>query len=143
MHNQDSKKKTAQKGFSLTELLVALAILALIMGVAAPRIIGQLSKSKTKTAQIQIEQFDAALELFLLDAGRYPTTSEGLEVLIRNVSDDPFWSGPYINKRTTPLDPWGRAYKYDPADTAGPTVFSYGADGEEGGEGENADVFPS
>ncbi len=139
------RKRTApapQKGFSLTELLVALAILALVMGLAAPRIIGQLSKSKVKTAQIQIEQFDAALELFLLDTGRYPTNVEGLEILIKNVSEDPFWSGPYINKRNTPLDPWGRSYQYDPARSPGPPVFSYGADGEEGGEGENADVYP-
>ncbi len=143
MRKVELKRRTAQKGFSLTELLVALAILALIMGVAAPRIIGQLSKSKTKTAQIQIEQFDAALELFLLDAGRYPSSTEGLEILIRNVSDDPFWAGPYINKRATPLDPWGRAYKYDPSSDNGPTVYSFGADGEEGGEGENADVYPS
>lgn len=132
-----------QAGFSLTELLVALAILALIMGVAAPRIIGYLGTSKVKTAQIQIEQFDAALELFLLDVGRYPTQEEGLDVLIRNVSDDPLWAGPYVNKRSTPLDPWGRPYFYDPVFENGPVVFSLGADGVEGGEGDNADVYPA
>lgn len=143
MQLTQTNKTNLQRGFSLTELLVALAILALIMGVAAPRIIGQLAKSKTKTAQIQIEQFDAALELFLLDVGRYPTANEGLETLIVNTSNEPFWSGPYIDKRTTPLDPWGRSYKYDPENEFGPTVYSFGADGEEGGEGENADVYPS
>ena len=112
------------------------------MGVAAPRIIGYLGSSKTKTAQIQVEQFDAALELFLLDVGRYPTSDEGLDALVRNVGDEPFWAGPYIDKRTTPSDPWGRAYAYDPSGNLGPLVYSLGADGEKGGEGEDADVYP-
>ncbi len=137
------RKLSEQRGFSLTELLVALAILALIMGVAAPRIIGYLGSSKVKTAQIQVEQFDAALELFLLDLGRYPTTDEGLEALVANVSGDPLWAGPYLNKRAAPLDPWGRAYFYDPAADNGPLIFSLGADGVKGGEGDNADVYPA
>ncbi|MEL7487163.1 MAG: type II secretion system major pseudopilin GspG [Pseudomonadota bacterium] len=142
MVRKHARDKTREAGFSLTELLVALAILALIMGVAAPRIIGYLGSSKSKTAQIQIEQFESALELYLLDVGRYPTAEEGLDALVSNVADAPFWAGPYIDKRAAPLDPWGRAYAYDPAGAAGPTVYSLGADGAAGGEGEDADVYP-
>ncbi|MEM9704504.1 MAG: type II secretion system major pseudopilin GspG [Pseudomonadota bacterium] len=133
----------AENGFSLTELLVALAILALITGLAAPRIVGYLSTSKTKAAKIQVEQYNAALELFLIDIGRYPTTEEGLESLTRNVADEPFWAGPYLNKREAPADPWGRAYRYEVNAGAGPSVYSLGADGAPGGTGENADVYPN
>ena len=136
------EKNQKQRGFSLTELLVALAILSLIMGLAAPRIIGYLSSSKTKTAQIQVEQLKSALELYLIDIGRYPSNDEGLQGLIENVSDSPYWSGPYLDKKTAPTDPWGAAYQYLTDEAAEPVVFSFGADGIDGGEGDNADIFP-
>jgi len=123
------------------ELLVVLAILALIIGLVAPRVIGYLSSSKTKTATIQVNYIKAALDLFLLDVGRYPTEDEGLKVLVTNDGKLENWNGPYLDKKNVPEDPWGQPFRYKPGSNGQqPEVFSLGADNEEGGEGENQDV---
>ncbi len=131
---------TRQRGFSLIELIVVLVILGLLATIVGPKVIERLSKGKTEIAKIQLARLDGALGLYRFDVGRYPSTAEGLEALIDNPGMDN-WSGPYLDKSTLPKDPWGHEYQYRSPGLHGDfDLFSYGADGIEGGEGDNADV---
>ena len=85
-----------QAGFTLVEMLVVLAIIGLLVGLVAPRVFGQLAEAKVRTAHIQIESFKNALDLFYLDAGRYPTTQEGLQALNTRPANVAGWGGPYV-----------------------------------------------
>ncbi len=127
-------------GFSLLELIVVLMILGLLAGVIGPRVIGEGSKGKVKIARIQIEELAPAVEAFRLEVGRYPTTSEGLRALVENTGTAG-WDGPYLRKKIVPKDPWKREYQYlSPGQHGDYDIWTYGADGVEGGEGEDADV---
>jgi general secretion pathway protein G len=132
----------AADGFTLIELLVVLTIIGLIMGLIGPRVLGYLEDSRAKTAKLQIESLSSALDLFYLDAGRYPTTSEGLDALAQRPSDIAIWNGPYIKGGRVPADPWGHAYQYrSPVDHNPPyEIVSFGSDGREGGAGNAADI---
>ncbi len=131
----------SDKGFSLIELIVVLVILGLLAAVVGPRIFDKLAQSKQQIAKIQIKELEGALSLFSFDVGRFPTTSEGLEALIRNPGNLEAWKGPYLSKNELPLDPWRKPYVYrSPGQHGDFDLFSYGPDGVEGGEGENADV---
>lgn len=130
-----------QAGFSLLELLIALVILALIMGLVGPRLLGYLSRAKSQTASAQIENLEGALDLFLLDVGRYPSEQEGLNALITAPDRIRGWNGPYLDEDEVPLDPWGNGFHYAiVADRTKPRVYSFGRDNAEGGEGEDADL---
>ena len=105
-----------------------------------PRVLGQLGGAKSKTAVVQIADLDKSLELFKLDVGRYPTTAEGLQALVKQPGSIAGWNGPYL-KGALPNDPWGNAYRYtSPVANGGFEIVSLGADNAPGGEGENADV---
>lgn len=128
-------------GFTLLELLVVLVILGLLASLVGPQVLKQVGGSKTKTAALQIEEFATALDLFHLEVGRYPTTQEGLEALIHKPANARFWNGPYLGKKVIRDDPWGNPYVYEsPGQHGGYDLYSLGADGRDGGEGENADV---
>jgi general secretion pathway protein G len=138
---QDARISRAQAGFSLMELLVALVILALVMGIVAPRVIGYLSRAKSQTAEAQVKNIQGALDLFLMDVGRYPTETEGLEALMEAPAGSAGWAGPYLDEEAVPTDPWGKPYLYaSTEDGLRVRVYSLGRDGTEGGEGEDADV---
>jgi general secretion pathway protein G len=133
--------KSTNKGFTLLELLVVLVILGLLASLVGPQVIKQIGGSKVKTAALQIEEFATALDLFSLEVGRYPKTEEGLEALIEKPSAARFWNGPYLKKKVIRQDPWGNEYIYrSPGEHGAYDLVSLGADGNEGGEGENADV---
>jgi general secretion pathway protein G len=135
------KWEKRSRGFSLIELIVVLVILGLLAGLVAPAVINRLIKARRVIAQRQINLFETALDSFKLDVGRYPTTEEGLQVLIRNTGNIPNWNGPYLNKIVVPLDPWKHEYVYrSPGQHGEFDVYSLGPDGREGGEGENADI---
>lgn len=130
------------EGYTLLELLVVLAILALILGVAAPMIMKQFGAAKSKTAAIQVRALATNLEFFMLDVGRYPSEGEGLKALREKPADAKGWNGPYVSQATNLVDPWGQAYLYKPlADKMAPfEIKSLGSDGKAGGEGEDRDV---
>jgi general secretion pathway protein G len=98
-----------------------------------------LGGAKSKSAAIQIRDFEQALELYKLDVGRFPGSNEGLNALVRQPSSAKGWNGPYLKKDDVPMDPWGNPYQYR---VSGSTIdiSSYGADGRQGGSGEDADV---
>jgi len=130
-----------QRGFTLVEILVVITIIGLIMGLVGPRVLSYLGESKSKAAKIQIESFGSALDLYFLDHGRYPTTSEGLTALVQRTGSSRTWNGPYLKGSTVPADPWGQPYLYRSPGEHGPyDVVSYGSDGQEGGTGTAADI---
>jgi general secretion pathway protein G len=135
-------QRSADPGFTLIELLVVLTIIGLIVGLVGPRVLGYLAESRTKTAKLQIESFSSSLDLFYLDTGRYPTTSEGLNALAERPADVTVWNGPYLKGGRVPLDPWGNPYQYrSPVDHTPPyEILSFGSDGREGGTGNAADI---
>ena len=129
-----------RKGFTLIELLVVMVILAMLAAIVGPRLFKNVGKGKQSTAKTQIEMLGQALDSYRLDTGHYPTTSEGLTALMTN-SGATGWDGPYLKKETVPNDPWLKPYQYQSPGTHGDyDLFSYGADGAPGGEGENKDV---
>jgi general secretion pathway protein G len=132
----------AADGYTLIEMLVVLTIISLLMGLIGPRVLGYLSDARVKTAHLQIESLSSALDLFYLDAGRYPTSSEGLDALAQRPADVPIWNGPYVKGGRVPVDPWGHAYQYrSPVEHNPPyEIVSFGSDGREGGTGNAADI---
>ena len=133
-------KRAAQSGFTLMELLVVLAILGLLMSLVGPQVLNQLGGAKSKTAGIQIKDLEQALEMYKLDVGRFPSTAQGLGALVAKPADASGWNGPYL-KSDVPLDPWKREYHYKyPGEKGELDIFSYGANGAPGGDGEDADV---
>lgn len=134
-------RRAAQRGFTLVELLVVITIIGLIMGLVGPRVLNYLTESKAKAAKIQIESLSSALDLYFLDVGRYPTTSEGLTALVRRPGSTASWNGPYLKGGLVPADPWGNAYVYrSPGEHGTYDIISYAADGTEGGTGAAADI---
>ena len=130
-------------GFTLIEVMIVVVILAILAAVIVPRLMGRPEEAKRTKAQVDIKAIEAALNLYKLDNGFYPTTEQGLEALVKNPETSPLprkWKeGGYLS-RVSP-DPWGRPYKYlCPGEHGELDLFSYGADGEPGGEGKDADV---
>jgi general secretion pathway protein G len=134
-------RRHRQEGYTLVELLVVLAILGLLVAIAAPRLIKYLGSAKADTAKIQVEKLGGVLDLYHLEVGRYPTDQEGLAALVDRPPQAAVWNGPYLKNRESLTDPWGRPYLYrSPGQHGDYDLYSLGADGKEGGEGENRDV---
>src|SRR5271156_177202 len=139
----DVKKaaRPGEQGFTLVEMLVVITIIGLIMGLIGPRVLNYLSESKVKAAKIQLQSFAGALDLFYLDAGRFPSTSEGLSALMQRTPGVAAWNGPYLKGKSLPNDPWNHPYLYRSPGERGPyDIVSYGSDGQEGGTGIAADI---
>lgn len=135
MSNKLMKKR--EKGFTLVELLLVLVILALIGTVVLPTIIGQAEGAKVKAAASQISRLSMSVETFYLDTG---VTPESLNDLVNEPPGVTGWNGPYV-KNSLLKDPWGKEYQFrSPGDHGEFDIFSYGADGQSGGEGKNADI---
>ena len=133
--------RRGEAGFTLVEMLVVISIIGLIMGLVGPRVLNYLTESKAKAAKIQIESFSSALDLFYLDTGRYPSTSEGLGALAQRPGSIAAWNGPYLKNGLVPEDPWGHPYQYrSPGQHGAYDIVSYGTDGQEGGTGTAADI---
>ncbi len=128
-------------GFTLIELMVVIIILGILATLVGPKMFGRVGEAKQKAAAVQIELFGTALDSLRLDAGRYPTTAEGLEALVAPVSGLDEWNGPYLKKKKIPSDPWNNPYVYEsPGINGDYDLISYGADKMAGGEKENGDI---
>jgi general secretion pathway protein G len=135
------RKRRGERGFTLVEILVVITIIGLIMSLVGPRVLNYLTESKAKAAKIQIESFSSALDLYFLDNGRYPSSSEGLRALVQRPGSTMSWNGPYLKGAVVPADPWGNSYVYRAPGQHGTfDIVSYGADGQEGGTGSASDV---
>lgn len=133
-----------QRGFTLLEMLVVLVIIGLLAGLVGPRLFSKVDQSKVTTAQTQVKMLRGAIENIRLDIGRYPTADEGLALLGKPPAAAELaarWRGPYLDD-ALPLDPWGNAYRYavPGADGHGFALYSLGADGKPGGEGDARDL---
>ncbi|GAA6133368.1 GspG family T2SS major pseudopilin variant XcpT [Oceaniserpentilla sp. 4NH20-0058] len=130
-----------QSGFTLIEIMVVLAILAGLVAMVAPNIIGEAGAARVKTAKAEMANISQALDIYKLDNFSYPSTSQGLEALVSKPSGSPepknYKSGGYMKK--LPIDPWGNPYLYF-SKSGKYEIVSFGADGEEGGEEDNADI---
>ena len=130
-----------QAGFTLIEIMVVMVIIGLLMALVGPNLIGRSEKAKSQAAAMQIERLGTVLDTFRLDVGRYPTTQEGLQVLVQRPMGVDRWDGPYLNKGV-PKDPWDRPYIYrSPGEAGRPyDLYSLGADGAPGGTDNNRDI---
>ncbi|MEY8263537.1 MAG: type II secretion system major pseudopilin GspG [Bermanella sp.] len=133
-----------QKGFTLIEIMVVLAILAGLIAMVAPNIIGEAGRAKVKTAKAEMANIALALDMYKLDNFRYPSTSQGIEALASKPAGSPepknYKAGGYMKKM--PVDPWGTPYLYF-SKKSNYEIVSLGADGEEGGEDDAADISSS
>lgn len=138
------KKRTAQKGFTLLELMIVIVILGILGAVVAPRLMDEPDKARVTQAKMQLENFSTAVKKFYLDNGFYPTTDQGLEALVEKPGSGRvpknYPENGYISK--IPQDPWGNDYIYTAPGRKTPfEIMSFGADGSEGGEGYDADIW--
>jgi len=134
-------KRKSQRGITLIEMLVVVVIIGLFVGLVSINLFKKADDAKRTAARANISTFMQALGLYKLDIGAYPTTEQGLQALRVKPEDAAQWAGPYL-KTDIPMDPWGRPYLYKYPGEHGddPDVISLGADGQPGGEGNNADI---
>jgi general secretion pathway protein G len=115
--------------------------MGLLAAIVGPQVMKYLGSSRSETARIQVKNIAASLQLFRLDAGRYPSAQEGLDALVKQPSTVPNWNGPYLPDATAISDPWGKPYRFlVPGKHGEIDVYSLGSDGAEGGTGEAKDV---
>ena len=131
----------ASRGMTLIEILVVLVLIGIVLGIVGGNFIGRGEKAKADAAKIEIGQIGQALDLYKLETGKYPSSSEGLQALVSAPSGAANWNGPYWKKSTIPKDPWGNEYRYSsPGQKGAYDIVSLGADGKEGGEGADKDI---
>ena len=136
-------KRSDQRGFTLIEIMVVVVILGILAGIVVPRLLERPEEARRTKAAVQIRNIEEALGLFKLDNGFYPSTEQGLKALVDKPVNgrvpNRYREGGYIKK--VPVDPWGQPYLYlNPGTHGDYDLFSYGPDGESGGEDENADI---
>jgi general secretion pathway protein G len=142
MHATDKPAmKRGDAGYTLTEMLVVIVIIALIASVLTPSLLGQLARARAKTAALQLDTTTASLELLKDDTGRYPTVAEGLKALTADPGVEG-WLGPYLKSDKSLNDPWGHPIVYTAA-AEGVSVTMLGADGKAGGKGVDQDLTAS
>lgn len=139
--SNENRKRRAQAGVTLIEMLVVVTIIGLFAALVVPRMLKRSDIARVTAARAQINAFMTALGTYKLDTGTFPTTEEGLQALREKPTDVNQWAGPYLPQEI-PNDPWGHPYIYKYPGEHGdePDVISYGQDGQPGGEGLNADI---
>lgn len=135
------KRTRSEAGVTLIEMMVVVTIIALFAALVLPRMMGQADKARVTRARADINGYMTALGAYKLDTGVYPTTEQGLKSLREKPETVDSWQGPYLQKEIS-NDPWGHPYIYRYPGEHGddPDLISYGADGQQGGDGNNADI---
>ena len=134
-------RAAGERGFTLMEMLVVLVVIGLIAAVAVPQVMQLLGSAKSKAAKIQLETLNQSLALYQIDVGEYPAQEPGLAALWQAPPEKPGWAGPYVRREKQLVDPWGRPFIYRAPGTDRPyDLITLGADGAEGGTGEDADL---
>jgi general secretion pathway protein G len=139
--SSSSSPRRAARGFTLLELLVVVLIIGLLTGIVGPRLMSQIGKSEVTAAKAQIDSLDKAVQAYRLDMGQYPTSDQGLKVLVTAPGADTRWRGPYL-KSAVPNDPWGMPYQYRAPGTNNRDfdIVSLGRDKTTGGSGDDGDL---
>ena len=141
MHRPSVDGRARSRGFTLIEIMVVIVILGVLAAIAVPRIMSKPDEARVKAAQTEIAQILQALDLYRLDNQRYPTTEQGLQALAVRPTIEPIPANWKAYLKQPPTDPWGRPDQYlNPGVKGEIDVFSYGADGQRGGEGVDADI---
>ena len=140
-HQEKRRFQSGASGFTLLELLIALLIVGLLVGVVAQNLFGNVSKAERTAAKQQIDALSKALDTYRLDMGSFPTTEQGLAALNKAPAGSARWKGPYL-KKDVPLDPWNNPYQYKaPGQNSQPyEIRSLGRDGRAGGKDEDEDI---
>jgi general secretion pathway protein G len=144
--NKRARRDKRRRGFTLIEIMVVVMIIGMLTSLVGVAVMRQLERAKRKTAAAQIKNFSAAIESYYMDNSRYPSTDQGLKALVTAPSSSPapknYPQGGYLSSGEIPLDPWQNEYIYFSPGTNGGaySIESYGADGMDGGDGDNADV---
>jgi general secretion pathway protein G len=142
MQEVNARSKAIQTGFTLIEIMVVVVIIGLLAAMIAPNVMENLDRAEINRAKQDIRSIETALNLYRLDNFKYPSTDEGLQALVTNPGETaaPNWkSGGYL--KALPQDPWNRQYQYAYPGMQGEfDVYTLGADGQEGGEGHDADI---
>jgi len=135
--------RSPRSAFTLLEILIVVVIIGILAGIVLPRFIGQTDIARANAARAEIRSLMTALETFRIYNSRYPTNGEGLRALVERPADVDTWpDGGFLDQSVVPEDSWGNAYVYVQPGSHGPfDIISYGADGQQGGEGPNADIF--
>ena len=144
MEIKRNKRTKARSGFTMIELVAMLIIIGLLAAVVGNNVMGKIEKAKVTTTKASLKILQSAVNSFNMDTGRYPTEEEGLSALVEEPSDAPNWQpGGYLETTEVPKDGWGREFVYElnPAGGKPFVIISYGADGEEGGEENNEDLY--
>jgi general secretion pathway protein G len=135
-----TKRRDRDAGITLIELLVVMVIIAMFATIVGQRLFKNVERARQTTAKAQISEFESVLDVYRLDLGHYPTNDEGLKALNTRPGNLDKWDGPYLRKDLPP-DPWGHPYVYRfPGQHGEYDLYSLGADAQEGGEGEAADI---
>lgn len=145
MSTMKSLRPSRSRGFTLIEIMVVITILGILAALIVPRVVGRTDDARIAAARQDIASVMQALKLYRLDNGRYPTTEQGLQALITKPSTEPVpmnWKqGGYLERSSVPRDPWGQPYQYlNPGLRGEIDVFSFGADGQSGGQNTDADI---
>ena len=137
-----TRRKTKDDGYTLIELLVVLGIIALLVALAAPQVVRYLGDARSQTARTQMKNIESALELYYLEIGSYPSSTDGLQALVQKPPGATKWNGPYLRNAQGLNDPWGKPFIYaSPGANGVFDITSLGRDGKTGGEGQDTDII--
>ncbi len=134
-------RRNPQSGVTLLEVMIVRAVIALIVGFGAPRLMESFGRAKSQAAEVSMANLKGAVQLFYIDTGRYPSEAEGLSALLAEPQGVTGWKGPYLDGEADLNDPWGRPFTYaSPAESAPFSLSTLGRDGQPGGQGEDSDI---
>jgi general secretion pathway protein G len=145
--NDDRGRERRRGGFSLIEIMAVVTVMLLLIGLVSVAVTGQIDKARVATTQAQLKQVESALAFYQMDNGRFPTSEQGLDALVRKPALAPeprnYRPDGYLAGGQVPRDAWGNPYQYESPgqiNTRSYDLWSYGADGQAGGEGQDADI---